>query len=37
MIICLVGGGGGGGGTELTTGLLESSLCQLPDVLLAGR
>ena len=37
------GGGGGGGeggwrgrGTELTTGLLESSLCQLPDVLLAG-
>ena len=30
------GGGGGGGGTELTTGLLKSSLCQLPDVLLAG-
>ena len=26
-----------GGGTELTTGLLESSLCQLSDVLLAGR
>ena len=26
------GEGGRGGGTELTTGLLESSLCQLPDV-----
>ena len=33
----LFGWGGGGGGTELTTGLLEFSLCQLPDVLLAGR
>ena len=28
---------GRGGGTELTTGLVESSLWQLPDVLLAGR
>ena len=37
MIIVWLGGRGGGGGTELTTGLLESSLCQLPDVLLAGR
>ena len=32
----LFGWGGVGGGTELTTGLLKSSLCQLPDVLLAG-
>ena len=33
----LFGLGGGGGGTELSSGLLESSLCLLPDVLLAGR